>query len=156
MVAESFDKAQDRSEDKLLKHYRHKQILLRIISAAIILASGIIIGAGGTILLVKQRVIWVGHKHKDAKDAADITKEITEKYGLNQQQTNQVEQIIAKAFEKKKLYDEETDNKRDADTQIIIAEMNDVLTPAQFELWNKDFQAMREKAKNRFKESDKK
>jgi len=153
MVAESFDKAQDRPEEKLLKHYRHKQILLRIVSAAIILASGIIIGAGGTILLVKQRVIWIDHKHKNADD---ITKEITEKYGLNQQQTKQVEQIITKAFEKRKLYDEETDNKRDADTQIIIAEMNDVLTPAQFERWNKDFQAMREKFKNRFKQSDKK
>jgi hypothetical protein len=153
MVAESFDKAQDRPEDKLLKHYQHKQMFLRIISAAIILASGIIIGAGGTILLVKQRVIWIGHKHKDA---ADITKEITEKYGLNQQQTKQVEQIIANAFEKKKLYDEETNNKRDADAQIIIAEMNDVLTPGQFERWNKDFQTMREKFKNRFKQSDKK
>jgi hypothetical protein len=153
MVAEPIREAHDTTEEKLLKHYRHKQMFLRIVSAAVILASGIIIGAGGTILLVKQRVIWVGHKHKDA---ADITKEISEKYGLNQQQTKQVEQIIAKAFKKKKSYDEEIDQKRDADTQIIIAEMNDVLTPAQFELWNKDFQAMREKAKNRFKQSDKK
>lgn len=141
------------TEDKLLKHYQHKQMFLRIISAAIILASGVIIGAGGTILLVKQRVIWIGHKHKDA---ADITKEIGEKYGLNQRQTKQVEQIIANAFEKKKSYDEEMDNKRNADAQIIIAEMNDVLTPAQFERWNKDFHAMREKFKNRFKQSDKK
>ncbi|MGB8225622.1 MAG: hypothetical protein WCE45_01960 [Sedimentisphaerales bacterium] len=141
------------TEEKLLKHYRHKQTLLRIVFAVIILASGVVIGAGGTILLVKQRVIWISHKHKDA---ADITKEISEKYGLNQQQTKQVEQIIANAFEKKKLYDAEMDNKRDADAQTIIAEMNDVLTPGQFELWNKDFQAMREKFKNRFKQSDKK
>ena len=153
MVAEPIRQAHDKTEEKLLKHYRHKQILLRIVSAAVILASGIVIGAGGTILLVKHRVIWTSHKHKNA---ADITKEISKKYGLNQLQTKQVEQIIAKTFEQKKLYDEEMDQKRDADAQIIIAEMNDVLTPGQFERWNKDFQAMREKFKNRFKQSDKK
>ena len=69
------------TEDKILKHYRHKQIFLRIICAAVILASGILIGAGGTVLLAKYNIIWIDHKHKDA---AAITKEITEKYGLNQ------------------------------------------------------------------------
>ena len=82
--------------------------------------------------------------------------QISAKYGLTQQQTKQVEQILNKAFQQRELYNEEMDKKRDADTQTIIAEMNDVLTPAQFERWNKDFQAMREKFKNRFKRSDKK
>jgi hypothetical protein len=141
------------AEKNIVKHYRHKQSLLRIICAVIILISGIVIGAGGTILLVKHRVIWIGHPHKNA---ADITKEISEKYGLNQQQTKQVEEIFNKAFQQRELYDEEMDKKRDADTQIMIAEMNNVLTPAQFERWNKDFQTMREKFKNRFKRSDKK
>ena len=142
------------TEENIVKHYRHKQVLLRIICAVIILISGIVIGAGGTILLVKHRVIWIGHPHK--KDAAAITKEISAKYGLTQQQTKQVEEIFNKAFQQRELYDEEMDKKRDADTQIMIAEMNDVLTPAQFERWNKDFQTMREKFKNRFKRSDKK
>ena len=88
------------TEENIVKHYRHKQMLLRIICAVIILASGIVIGAGGTILLVKHRVIWIGHQHKNA---ADITKEISEKYGLNQQQTKQVEQIINKAFRAEKI-----------------------------------------------------
>ena len=141
------------TEKNTLKHYRHKQVLLRIICAVIILLSGIVIGAGGTILLVKHRVIWIGHPHRNA---ADITKEISEKYKLDQQQTKQVEEILNKVFQQRELYDEEMDKKRDADTQIMIAEMNNVLTPSQFERWNKDFQAMREKYKNRFKQSDKK
>jgi glycine/serine hydroxymethyltransferase len=140
-------------EDKLLKHYRHKQIILWIICAAVILASGIAIGAGGAILLAKNNIIWVSHKHKDA---AGITKEISTKYGLNQQQTKQVGEIINKAFEQRKLYNEEMDKKRDADTQILIAEMKEVLNPEQFERWNKDFKTMREKFKNRFKQSGKK
>jgi transcriptional regulator of heat shock response len=142
------------TEENIVKHYRHKQVLLRIICAVIILISGIAIGAGGTILLAKHRVIWIGHPHK--KDAAAITKKISTKYGLTQEQTKQVEQILNKAFQQRELHNKEMDKKRDADTQIIIAEMNDVLTPAQFERWNKDFQAMREKFKNRFKQSDKK
>ncbi len=136
------------TEENALKHYRHQRMLLWIVCAGIILASGIVIGAGGTILLVKHRVIWISHPHKDA---ADITKEISEKYGLDQQQTKQVEEIITKAFEQKKLYDEEMDKKREADTQIMIAEMKEVLKPEQFERWNKDFQTMREKFKSRFK-----
>jgi hypothetical protein len=136
------------AEENIVKHYRHKQALLRIICAVIILISGIVIGAGGTILLVKHRVIWIGHPHKNA---ADITKEISQKYGLTQQQTKQVEGILNKTFQQRELYDEEMDKKRDADTQIMIAEMNNVLTPAQFERWNKDFQTMREKFKNRRK-----
>ena len=148
MVAESFDKAQDRTEDKLLKHYRHKQIFLRIICAVIILASGILIGAGGTILLAKYNVIWIDHDHKTPDE---ITKEITEKYGLNQDQTKRVEEIINRAFEQRKLDNEEMDKKRDAYVQITIAEMKDILTPEQFERWNNDFQAMREKFKNRKK-----
>ncbi len=140
-------------EDKIIKQYQHKQLFLRIVLAAVILISGILIGAGGTILLAKNNKIWIKHKHKDPNE---ITKEIAGKYGLNQQQTTRVQEIINKTFEQRKTYDEEMDQKRDADTQIIIAEMNSVLTPGQFELWNKDFQAMREKFKNRFKQPDKK
>jgi hypothetical protein len=139
-------------EDKLLEHYRHKQIALRILCGLIILTSGIAIGAGGTMLLAKNNIIWIRHKHKDA---AAITKELSEKYDLNQQQTKQVEEIINRAFEQRKLYDEEMDKRREADVQIFIADMKEVLTPEQFERWNKDFQAMRDKFKKRFKPEDK-
>jgi hypothetical protein len=43
------------------------------------------------------------------------------------------------------------DKKRDAYVQIAIADMKEVLTPEYFERWNKDFQIMREKFKNRRK-----
>ena len=119
---------------------------LRFFCIFIILVSGIAIGAGGTIMLIKQRVIWigVGHPHKDAND---ITKEITEKYGLNPQQTTQVKGIITNTFLQRKSYDEAQDKQRDADIQTLIADMKTVLTPQQFEQWNKDFQVMRDKHK---------
>ncbi len=131
-------------ENIIVNRYRHKKMLLWLLCGVIILTSGVIIGAGGTILLVKQRVIWISRPHKDANE---IAQEITEKYGLNPQQTQQVGQLINKAFQQKKLYDEEEKKKREADIQIMIADMNQILTPQQFERWNKDFQAFREKHK---------
>lgn len=145
-MVESFDSAQDKAEDKILKNYQNKQTFLRIIYAAIILASGILIGAGGTVLLAKNGVIWIEHKHKTP---SEITNEITEKYGLNSEQKAKVETIINKAFEQRKADENEISQKRDAYLQVVIAEMKDVLTPEQFDRWSKDFQTLREKMKNR-------
>ena len=133
-------------EENFLKHYRHKRIMLWIVCAGIILTSGIVIGAGTTILLVKHRVIWISHK---TEDAAEEAREMREKYGLNQQQTKQIEEVFNRAFERKQIRQEETNKKRDQEAQIMIAEINDVLTPQQFGRWNKDFQIMREKYKKK-------
>jgi hypothetical protein len=119
---------------------------LRFFYIFIIFASGIAIGAGGAIMLIKQRVIWVGISHPH-RDANDITKQITEKYGLTPQQTTQVQVIVTNAFLKRKSNDEAQDKQRDADVQTLIADMKTVLTPQQFEQWNKDFQAMRDRHK---------
>jgi hypothetical protein len=121
--------------------YRNKKIFLHLLLSFIILVSGIVIGGGGTFLLVKQKV---SRPHKDVND---ITKMITERYGLNPQQATQVGQIISTAFQKRKAYDDEENQKREADVQVLIADMKVVLTPQQFEQWNKDFLAMREKHK---------
>jgi polyhydroxyalkanoate synthesis regulator phasin len=131
-------------QENIVKHYQHKRTLLWIICAAVILISGIVIGAGGTMLLVKHRVIWIGHPFKDA---AAITKEISKKYDLNEQQAKQVEDILNRAFEKKQLQRDERDKQREQEAQILIAEMNEVLNRQQFERWNRDFQELREKFK---------
>ncbi|OHB56982.1 MAG: hypothetical protein A2173_09300 [Planctomycetes bacterium RBG_13_44_8b] len=132
------------TEERPVKHYRHKQIAIWIICAAVILLSGVVIGAGGTMLLVKHRIIRLGRPYKDA---AVIAKEISKKYGLNEQQAKQVEDIFSRAFERKQLQREERDRQREQDTQNLIAEMNDVLEREQFERWNRDFQELRGKFK---------
>jgi len=131
-------------EEKIVKHYQHKRALLWIICAAVILISGIVIGVGGTILLVRHRVIWVGHPHKDA---TAIAKDISKKYGLNEQQAKQVEDIFNRAFEQKRLQWEEREKQHEQEAQLLIAEMNDVLNREQFDRWNRDFQELREKFK---------
>ena len=131
-------------EENIVKHYQHKRTLLWIICAAIILISGIVIGAGGTMLLVRHKVIWVGHPHKDT---ATIVKEMSQKYGLNEQQAKQVEDILNRAFEQMRLQWEEREKQHEQDAQLMIAEMNDVLNREQFDRWNRDFQELREKFK---------
>lgn len=131
-------------EEKIVKHYQHKRMLLWIICSAVILISGIVIGVGGTMLLVKHRIIGTGHRHKDA---AAIAKDISKKYCLNEQQAKQVEDIFNRAFEQKRLQWEERSKQRDQEAQLLIADMNDVLNRQQFERWNKDFQELREKFK---------
>jgi hypothetical protein len=127
-----------------IARYRNNKVFLHFLLSFVIFASGIVIGVGGTIILVKQRVIGIDRPHKDAND---ITKMITERYALTPQQIPQVQALITNAFAKRKSYDDEENAKREADVQVLIADMKVVLTPEQFEQWNKDFLAMREKHK---------
>lgn len=138
--------AEPTQEDKSLEHYKHKQTFLRIVLAAVILASGIAIGAGGAILLAKNGLLWI---HFKPMTADDITKKLTKKYDLNQQQTKQVAEVMNKAFEQMRADEAEMGKKRDAYAEVMIADMEEILTPEQFERWHKDFQAMRETYKSR-------
>lgn len=131
-------------EENIVKRYQHKRTLLWIICAAVILISGIVIGAGGTILLAKHRLISIGHRHKDA---AEISKEMRKRYGLTEEQTTQVETLLTNVFEKIRLQREERDKQREQTTQLLIADMNTILTPQQFQQWNKDFQELRERTR---------
>jgi hypothetical protein len=119
-------------------------LMAKIICGLIIFVSGIIIGCGATVLMVKHRVVWIDKVHKDANE---ITAKITQKYALTPEQTQKVRQIMDKAFAQKKANDDWMDKQRDDYSAIFISEMNSVMTPDQFAKWNKDFAEMREKFK---------
>ncbi|MFA6186104.1 MAG: hypothetical protein WC770_02675 [Phycisphaerae bacterium] len=128
----------------IIKRYSRKQVITLTICAAVILLSGIAIGTGTTVLLAQNRFIKIAPPHKTADD---ITKKISEKYDLNSQQTAQVQTLLNDMFAKGKLYKDEMNAKRDADAEIMIAQMKLILTDEQFVKWNKDFEALREKFK---------
>ena len=135
-------------EENTIQNLPCNKLWVRLLCAFIILFSGIAIGIGGTILMVKHRVIWISRMPKDAND---ITEMVAKKYDLNPQQVDQVRKIITNSFEQRKLDDETLSAKRDIYAKQIAAEMNSILTPEQFEKWNKDFQEMRERIKKRNK-----
>ncbi|HAL45568.1 MAG: hypothetical protein A2Y12_07190 [Planctomycetes bacterium GWF2_42_9] len=119
---------------------------VKIICGLIILISGIIIGAGSTVMMIKHRVIFVD---KVQKEPNDIAAKIAIKYSLNEQQILEVQKIMNKAFAQRRAFDAEQDKRRDDYAQVIISEMNSIMTPEQFAQWNKGFQEMRAKYKSR-------
>ncbi|MCE5341423.1 MAG: hypothetical protein LLF92_09915 [Planctomycetaceae bacterium] len=125
---------------------QNNKMLTKLLCAVVILASGIIIGSGVTIQMIKHRVIWVDKIHMDTND---ITNKIAEKYTLDAQQIEGVRGIMNRAFEHKKSNDEWMDKQRDDYAQVIITEMNSVMTPEQYAKWKKDFLEMRETFKKR-------
>lgn len=122
------------------------KIGIKILCFLIILISGIIIGICTTVQLVKHKVIWVNVTHKDVNE---ITRKITVNYDLTSQQTEQVHQILERAFERRKLRDAELTRKREESAQIVISEMNSVLTPEQYTKWLQAFREVHERIKKR-------
>jgi len=126
---------------------QNNKLVTKLLCAAVIFASGIIIGGGAAIMLVKYRLIWVDKApHMDANV---ITNKIAVKYALTPEQIEGVREIMNRAFAHKKANDEWMDKQRDDYAQVIITEMNSVLTPEQYTRWYKDFLEMREKFKKR-------
>jgi hypothetical protein len=128
----------------IVKQCSRKQVIIMTVCAAVILLSGIAIGVGSTILLAQNRFIRIDPPHKTADE---ITKKISAEYGLNSQQTAQVQTLLTDMFEKGKLRHDEMDAKRDADAEIMIAQMKLILTDEQFAKWNENFSKLREKFK---------
>jgi len=134
-------------QGSVLKRSRSRQILVQIIVGSIILVSGVIIGSGGTILLAKHKVIWISYRRK--ADQVSIAKKISSRYGLDDRQTRQVEDIFREGFQKKELIHKQMSEEMDARRQVLVAKMKEVLSPAQFEKWHEDLQIRMEKRKKR-------
>ncbi|GEM_PF-3093687 len=119
---------------------QNNKTLAKLLCALVIFVSGIVIGGGAAVMMVKHRIIWVD---KIRMDANDITDKIAVKYSLDAQQIEGVRGIMNRAFAQKKINDEWLDKQRDDYAQVIIAEMNSVMTPEQYARWKKDFLEMR-------------
>lgn len=136
------DKIPQLSEQSRKDRSRRRQIIVQIIVGCVIFISGIIVGSGGTVALLKDRVIWI-HQHPKA-EAADIAREIASKYGLTAEQTRRVEQIFDSRFQTRTAIRREYEAEMEAENQRLAAEMKAVLSSMQFEQWNKDFEARHE------------
>lgn len=131
---------------------RSPRTSVQLLVALLILISGAIIGSGGTVMFIKLKMPWIGHRPK--KTAASIAEKIKQKYNLDEEQCQRVETILNDAFLKRESLHKEIDKEFEAADQIFIAEMKKVLTEEQFQKWHQDFQARKEKFKKRFKDKD--
>jgi len=126
--------------------YRRRQVLLTLALGAAILASGIAIGAGGSILLLGDRRREEGFRRPLA---AAIARDVAARCGLNPQQTERVKQILSDRSEA--LWDirQEMSRQVEAELEVLDGQMREVLRPDQYQKWRRRFNAARRHGRGR-------
>ena len=133
------------SRKKPLSHHR-KQIYLQIIAGIIILVCGVVIGSGITLLRLKDKMIMRGPR----PPLPAIIEDIQGRYDLTREQVEKVEGVLGKRRETMHSLFEEFRQKTEAEFQKISIEMKEILSPEQYERWEKDFKFRRERGPGRF------
>ncbi len=126
--------------------FTRRRIIAQVIVAAVILASGIGIGTGGTILSLKDRIMWRppvppgrggGIRGPFGPDA--IVEEWTTAYGLTDEQARQAKDTLTSQFEATRLIWLEFADRNKAEREKFIEAMGGILTPEQFSTWEPEF-----------------
>ena len=125
------------------KQHHCKRIITQIFVATIIFLSGVITGAGGTVILLKSRGILRPQRppRPPRMMASDIAKEIGAEYGLTDEQIEQVEQVFEKAGQSLETMRQDFNERMETGKQEIITGMKAILSPDKFEKWQEDFNA---------------
>lgn len=117
--------------------FTRRQIVGQVIVAAVILASGIGIGVGGTILSLKDRIMWRfpprgGPPRFDPNE--DINRWRTE-LGLSDDQAQQIKDVFTKRHAAFRQRLDEMFQVQQAEREEFVASMKSILTPDQFQKW---------------------
>ena len=118
---------------------RGKQIYLQVMVALVILSCGIVIGSGTALLHLKDRIA-PGRR----PPIGVIIDDMRTRYDLTQEQAKEVEDILGKSREAAHALFEEFGQKIEAEFQKLSLEMKQILSPEQYERWERDFKARRE------------
>lgn len=136
-----------------------RQIVAQVVVSVVILASGIIIGSGGTVLALKDRIIPPFRSPspepqpgRDANEAAKRSDWIAERwrsdYGLDDVQVRQAKEMLAKEFAAtERLRQDFWKAEQEQRVKFALA-MKGILTAEQFVQWESDFKRMVERMQN--------
>jgi len=141
--------------------FNRRQLVMQVVVAGVILASGIGIGAGGTILTLKDRIVW--HIPTTSPDPPDrdrppgrrpdggggIVEMLRAKYSLSDEQTQQVKGVFDKRMQAARERWKELNAAEIAEREKLVEDMKPILTPDQFEKWHADYQKMMDDIGNR-------
>ncbi|MBN1507844.1 MAG: hypothetical protein JW955_13420 [Sedimentisphaerales bacterium] len=126
--------------------FTRRQIIAQIVVAGVILASGIGIGVGGTILTLNDKIMWrppvppgrdAGMRGPFGPDG--IVKEWTANYSLTDEQAQQVKDTLTKQFEAARSLWIEFGDRNKAERDKLVEAMRGILTAEQFGRWEPDF-----------------
>jgi hypothetical protein len=118
--------------------FTRRQIVAQIIVAGVILASGMGIGVGGTILSLKDRIMW-RFPPRGGPPRPDLNEDINRwraELGLSDEQVQQIREVSAKrqATFQQRLY--EMFQMQHAEREEFVASMRGILTADQFQKWD--------------------
>jgi hypothetical protein len=117
----------------------------QIATGIIIVLSGIVIGSGGTILVLKDRITWHDSPLK-GRDPSTMAKQWKATYDLSEEQAEKVEKISTKRLKTRRALTEEFTQRIASERDKFVTEVETVLSPDQFQRWKNDFE---ERAKKR-------
>lgn len=133
--------------------FSRRQLAMQVVVAAVILASGIGIGTGGTILALKDRIVWQPPPpppdRGEQRPRPDFVGELKAKYNLTDEQVQKVKDLFAKRWDDgRKRWEELRKIELEGREQFAI-DMKGILTPEQFEPWHAEYQARMAEADKR-------
>ena len=112
-----------------------------ILVGLVIVASGVVIGAGATVLVVRNRLI--APPLPDEQQARAIAADLRRRYALTEDQARRVQDIMARRMAAVEAIRQESHEKTTAEHDKLRVEMKEVLTPDQFQQWEDHFDSLR-------------
>jgi len=125
--------------------FSRRQLLMQVVVAGVILASGIGIGTGGTILALKDRIVWQDPPPPPDRGGErgprppNVVEEWKTKYSLPDEQAQKVKALFDARFEAGRLRWEQLRKIEADEREQLVADMKGILTPEQFEPWHADY-----------------
>jgi hypothetical protein len=113
--------------------YKRPRRIVQIVMVSVVLLSGVLIGAGGTIALLRHRFARVQQPAKPALAAATFAAQMRREYALTDEQARRVEDALRtrlhEAAESRRQFFVRVGAARDG----FLTDMKDILSPAQYE-----------------------
>jgi len=112
-----------------------------VLVGLVIVVSGAVIGAGVTVLALKNRL--AAPPSPGERTATLIASDLRNRYNLTDEQAKQVKEIMATRMEVIEAIRQEMHKKVATEHEKLRADMKKVLTPEQFERWSAQFESLR-------------
>ncbi len=134
--------------------FNRRQLLMQVVVAAVILASGIGIGTGGTILALQDRIVWQPPPRPTDRGGErgprpDFVAELRTKYSLSDEQVQKVKDLFAARWEAGRARWEQLRKIEADEREQLVTDMKGILTPEQFEPWHVEYQQRIAEMQNR-------
>jgi hypothetical protein len=125
--------------------FNRHQLLMQVVVAGVILVSGVGIGAGGSILALKGRIIpriRVMPTDPPGPEPNAIAVRWKGKYGLSDKQEQQAKDILTKQFTTLREIRQKLFQAEQSEREKAAASLKKVLDPEQYAKWDEDMKRM--------------